>query len=755
MSLKLKNRLKISNLISVAFDKDDKAKPAEILIYEQIGRDFWTGEGITAKDFKSAIDAVEGREITLRINSYGGEVYDGMAIYNLIAQYPQKVTAVIDGIAASTASFIPMACDSVEMPKNAQMFIHDPWAMCVGNSEDMSKAGDMLDKAGNQIAGIYADKNGKSIEEMRQLMRDETMITGEDALKLGLVDKLIEKVAVKNFSEKDLQSMKSKLHAMRNQLAASAEPQNNPTNPMRKKLIAALNKLGIKFKDSATDEELAGLLEAYEAPTPAAAAPAADAGTGNVNITQIQNDLKALRDAAEFSRTEKITNAVQKAIDDDRIPSAQKESWVKRAKADETVLIDLAALPAKPPGTAPVPGSGVAIVSEAIEDVSNHILNCGPRFTAKFFGQRATHAGMLSVENGAKYSKGAIAIRDEALKVAHTYNKYRDKIITMWNTTNTIDSELQRTVILQEMLRAFKVVILQLNSFSVVYESVPLEGTDTIAVPYYPLQTAAARSWDPAVGYVADNTNTSVRDVVVGGSGVTSGSSAPANTAKDRKYLGLAYDSYTLARQPFFNAVQLLVMNAQKLAVDIFTDVVSRVITAANYGASALITPAAAFDSTNVADLKTIAEQAYWPAGTRTMSLDSTYHGNLLKDPAFKSYLNYGSTSVIQDAVITNAYGFNTINSLPLSQYSPAGENLQGWINYKFAMLVATANIMPAPAVRQLLARYDLVVDPDTGISFAAREFGTAATDVTGSFIECSYGAKKGVDAALKRITSA
>jgi hypothetical protein len=127
----------------------------------------------------------------------------------------------------------------------------------------------------------------------------------------------------------------------------------------------------------------------------------------------------------------------------------------------------------------------------------------------------------------------------------------------------------------------------------------------------------------------------------------------------------------------------------------------------------------------------------------------------MLKSPYFKQYLAYGSTDPIRKAYIQEAYGFEAMHSVPnLTNYSPAGEFLTGWINHKSAVLAATSPIMPNEEVRKLLTSYDVVVDPELGIALEYRRFGDVTLDQAKEVVECSYGASKGVDAALQRMTS-
>jgi hypothetical protein len=333
--------------------------------------------------------------------------------------------------------------------------------------------------------------------------------------------------------------------------------------------------------------------------------------------------------------------------------------------------------------------------------------------------------------------------------------EHKDAIPSIFNT-NTIDSNLQRVVVLQEALREFKKVLAPLTSFSTVFNNVPLEGTDEVVIPFYPLATDAGNSWDPSSGYeTMGNTATEMRKIPVGGSGADSGSSAAANTAKDRKWVGLSFSSYLQNRQPFVSWVAHATQKANRLGVLIFTDIVSRCITTASFGTAVKAMPAAGFSADDIADLAETATGLNWPTDSRALTLDHTYNTPLLKDPAFKQYLAYGSTDPLRKGYVQQAYGFDSINVVPnLSTYSPAGENLRGWINHASALLVATSPVLPTPEVRALMSAYEVVVDSELGIALEYRRFGNVVLDSSNEVIECSYGAVLGRANALKRITS-
>lgn len=164
---------------------------ATMRIYEPI--DSWGGLwGISALEFLEALDQVgDVEEIRLHINSPGGEVWEALAILNNLRQHDARVVAVVDGIAASAASFIACAADETLMAPNSQLMIHDAWGLCVGNAADMHSTGDVLDKVSDNIAAIYADRSGGSVEEWRATMRDEGWYLAQEAVDAGLADKIV------------------------------------------------------------------------------------------------------------------------------------------------------------------------------------------------------------------------------------------------------------------------------------------------------------------------------------------------------------------------------------------------------------------------------------------------------------------------------------------------------------------------------------------------------------------------------------
>jgi ATP-dependent Clp endopeptidase proteolytic subunit ClpP len=167
-----------------------RSSGTEVLIYDEIG-----AYGVTAKGFLAELGALpDDAAIDLRLNSPGGSVFDAVAIYNALRRHPGEVTVWIDGIAASAASYIAMAGDTIVMPENAFLMIHDPSGLVMGTAEDMRSTAEALDKVKVSLIQGYATKSGKPDDEIAALMAAETWLDATEALDLALIDRIAEPV---------------------------------------------------------------------------------------------------------------------------------------------------------------------------------------------------------------------------------------------------------------------------------------------------------------------------------------------------------------------------------------------------------------------------------------------------------------------------------------------------------------------------------------------------------------------------------
>lgn len=166
------------------------ADPADatISIYDVIGQDWWTGEGVTAKRVGGALRSIGKKPVTIDINSPGGDMFEGLAIYNMLREHPAEVTVRIMGMAASAASVIAMAGDRVEMGLGAMLMIHNSWGGVVGNHHDMREAADLFAEFDAAMADVYAARSGREVSDIRALMDAETWMRFDQAHDLGFAD---------------------------------------------------------------------------------------------------------------------------------------------------------------------------------------------------------------------------------------------------------------------------------------------------------------------------------------------------------------------------------------------------------------------------------------------------------------------------------------------------------------------------------------------------------------------------------------
>ena len=162
----------------------------EVYLYGTVGDDFW-GEGFTARQVVDALAGVSG-DIVVRVNSGGGNAFEGAAIHAILSAYPGRVTTRIEGIAASAASLIAMAGDDIEMADGAMLMIHDPSSISIGTADDHRASAGMLEKIADTYAATYAARTGRPPEEMRAVMQAETWLDADEAVAGGFATRRAE-----------------------------------------------------------------------------------------------------------------------------------------------------------------------------------------------------------------------------------------------------------------------------------------------------------------------------------------------------------------------------------------------------------------------------------------------------------------------------------------------------------------------------------------------------------------------------------
>lgn len=213
----------------------DADADATISIFDVIGEDGWTGGGVTAKRISAALRSIGNRDVIVRINSPGGDMFEGIAIYNLLRTHPAKVTVEVLGWAASAASIIAMAGDVIRMGLGSFMMVHNAWGLVIGNRHDLREAASLFEQFDAALADIYEARTGMARAEIERLMDAGTFMTAAQAVEYGFADAVDDGVAAPSG---DAKSTDRRLMARRQTEAALARA--GFTRTMRSEMLSEL-----------------------------------------------------------------------------------------------------------------------------------------------------------------------------------------------------------------------------------------------------------------------------------------------------------------------------------------------------------------------------------------------------------------------------------------------------------------------------------------------------------------------------------
>lgn len=361
--------------------------------------------GVSANDFIAQLNDVEAKEIQLHINSPGGAVWDGIAIYNALKDHDAKIVVTVDGIAASAASFIAQAGEEIVMNRNSEMMVHEANGFAIGNAQDMADMAQMLNRMSDNIASIYAERAGGTTEDWRDVMTDETWYTAQEAVDAGLADRVATAKPTKKSEEAKARfDLSVFAHAGRSD--APPPPIVNKHEKPRVSITAndpevssmtpeQLQKLNLP--EDASQEQIDGapdaLLAAKEATpetpvtpatetieTPATApevdAPQAKAATLNIpeglvlieegRLQTLENSAKRTDAFLEQERIRTRDALITNAIGEGKITPAFKQDWLDRydVNAQETTAIIASLKPVVPTKEIGHSGDEVVNISE-------------------------------------------------------------------------------------------------------------------------------------------------------------------------------------------------------------------------------------------------------------------------------------------------------------------------------------------------------------------------------------------------------
>lgn len=353
----------------------------ELLMYGEIGGHAEdSDERICAARVARVLSEARGvQSIHLRINSPGGDAFEGVAIHNLLAQHPARIEVDIDAYALSAASLIAMAGDTIRMADNALMMIHDPWTVAIGNGEDLLETAVKLDKMADVMARTYAARCGKSVEDMRQMMAAETWLTAQDALAAGLCDEVREpamRMAACALTDETLARFRAAPEQLRALLGtesnqpmggtvqpAAIEPDKPGNEVAMENLLKAL---GVK-----SEAEACVVVAERERVTASvlAATETKDISAALATIAQLKAQAgESVKLAARLASLEAETvkrdreATIARLSESGKLPPALHD-WARSLSAEQLVAFEAAAPAAKAPVAPPAANNGDPILS--------------------------------------------------------------------------------------------------------------------------------------------------------------------------------------------------------------------------------------------------------------------------------------------------------------------------------------------------------------------------------------------------------
>ncbi len=333
-------------------------------IYDDIGESYW-GDSVSAKDVRAALkDSPNAKTIKLRVNSRGGDVFDGFAIYALLEAHPARVEAHVDGIAASMASIVIMAADEITVSAGAMIMIHNPWAFAMGEADDLRSTADLLDKMQGKSADVYVARTGMAREKIIEMMDAETWLTAEEAKAQGFADvikpakKAAQARALASINLDGLKAPKALIAACAQARSAAptnerkgAEPEQEVTIMEKAERIALCSALGLSADVSADVliQKASALVASHgKAPEGFELTPKGELASMQARALTAETELQASR---KVHREAAVNACLDEAVKAGKIIPASREKYAALCATDagfETVKDLVASLPVSP-----------------------------------------------------------------------------------------------------------------------------------------------------------------------------------------------------------------------------------------------------------------------------------------------------------------------------------------------------------------------------------------------------------------------
>ena len=623
---------------------DKTEGPVEMLIYEQIGKDWWDGSGVEAKAFAIELAKVDkDREITVCINSPGGNVWDGLAIYHQLQARKNKVTCRVDGIAASIASIIAMAGRETVMPENALMMIHNPYGMALGDAATMRKTADDLDAHKAVLVGIYADKTGMGRDEISALMDAETWFSGTEAKEKHLCDRTTDSVSLS--ANHDL----SRFRRVPAGVIGGALPPPTDTKT--------------KQKDTTMESNTTTAPPAEVTPTPVPTAP--------VSVIDVA-EFNRLKAELAGERSKRITNELYALAADREIDAAD---WKERVVKDETLLTVLAKAP-KRAGPSVTPRIEVSATEPS--EPKNEI-EAGEMF-----------ARLIDPKASARFYK---AHRDKVL--ASVFNHSR--LFTSPKAANSFTT-LTHTVLATRAMEAFTYTLQPISAFSTNFSADAVARGDKVKVLFTAAASAAA---DWAGTYTIQGATATGTDITIDQRKFVSWG---LSTEEIMTQPQLAMDTFAIQKG---NALGLAFLQ-DVFSLITEANYGSGAITTTASGGDQLVETAANFDLDEVSWLYAACSLDNWPQMPRSLVLSIPYYASLFRESEVIGTEGLASSNprMLAEAEIRRLMGFDIYETNAIS--ATATDNVTGFAATPDGLMVAIRTMIPesgmsgSPSVRVL-----------------------------------------------------
>ena len=684
---------------------DVSKKETEIFIYKTIGNTgYWDDDVVSAETFNKAISEIpQENNIVLRINSPGGNVYAGLAIYNYLLEYKDRTVCVIDGMCGSIATIVACAAGKVIMNLGSIYAIHKPWSYISGNADDLRKSAEDLDKILESLVDIYEEKTKLKRDEIIDLMAKTTLFSDKEAQEKGFVDEISKAKTTNEFD----------LGCFKNNFTGLPVKQNDLDNTITSK--------GINKMPNITTTPA-------ETPKPVntnTTEPVNNSIVLNPEEYQALLASKTFADQVKQKETEarrvEITNMASSLVNGGIISNTILNQVVTDAVGSEThynVLRDMYAnftdkaqkqnAPAPTPGLEVLNPNKANSIPELLKARNNILMNNDHRGFNK-----------LLVENK-DYLKERL-IRNE-IEVA---------------------PELKRDYIMKNMVvEEFGKILVPLNDiFTCIFKSVPLEGTSTARIPYYPDDNQVAKD------FKYRGTNNGVGEGYQWDGDYSTGE---VNVELDcYKYVDLRYSDRALAQLPFINMEKILSKKGANLAYQCWLWLLQK-ITVASYnqvypeGGAGISLSKWNYDA--LVNLKTQLDNANVPPAGRSLVLNANYGNELLKGRVLQSSDTVGAM-ILTKAVIKELSGFNLITAPNLPHND---EKLVGFATVAESLFVINQPSKPDDIIP---LQYQVYTDEATGLTLEWTRSGDAKMRETNIALEVHMGAKVGNAKALTRIT--